>query len=651
MINMRRLKLWMMAAFLSPAAMLTSCLDNIDNSVSPTYPGGESQVQAKFWEKFNQWQTDSCSVGDDFFMHMTGKFWWNPTTIYPDGLMPVAESEMFKKTITLTEDTGDPDLKTIQEVIKVSTPEKEPTEAEMNEMVDARLNEIWQNATTMEQAMEAFGRATALGYNNYLEPVIKIVDGKPTFALDMPMPRYYAASSLAPLYDKVQLQERQAYRGGRITRSAATQIDANKAAFIKGMNLGVATEEVVWENSANENYAELMKPMLAPDSVKKFIRQMITLYDGLLISDEVLKEYANIDYTSLTGKTVKLSLPRYKLNNFIRTYMCQIYRVRAFNKKYVTADMKKQYAGWCEEFRQAFQKRLEKNQWLTETTRANALDKLKHMEFYVAAEPDVIPDVAAPTVKKGDLISLVRQMRDRRINTYRWMIGRNRRDVLMLISYCQDLYDYLEDNASYSPSYNAVFINTSNLLPPYVDAKDEEPLTLVSLASSIGHELTHGFDSSGRNYDKYGAQKDWWAPADTAKFVQFANQLVDNYSQLLMMPWESKTLYNNGKYTLGENIADIGGCCLGLDLLLARHPDASAEQIKQLTKRYFQAWAIVWSRSYDLETAQEAYYGDSHSQSRERVNGVLRNINAWYDAYDITKGTLYLEPSKRVAIW
>ena len=207
------------------------------------------------------------------------------------------------------------------------------------------------------------------------------------------------------------------------------------------------------------------------------------------------------------------------------------------------------------------------------------------------------------------------------------------------------------DNASYSPSTNDVTINTSNLLPPYVDAKDEEPLTLVSLASSIGHELTHGFDSSGRRYDKYGAKTDWWTPADTAKFVLFADQLVDNYNQLLMMPWASKTLYCNGKGTLAENIADIGGCCLGLDLLLARHPDDSPERIKQLTKRYFQAWAIVWSRSYDLDFAERAYYNDEHSQSRERVNGVLRNINAWYDAYDITNGTLYLEPSKRVAIW
>ena len=117
----------MMAAILIPAALLTSCTDNIDNPGSPTRPAGETAAQTAFWDKFNQWQTDSCTLGDDFYMHMLHNFWWNPTTIYPDGLMSVSSAEMFKKTITLTEDTGDPDLKTIQEVIKVSTPAKEPT--------------------------------------------------------------------------------------------------------------------------------------------------------------------------------------------------------------------------------------------------------------------------------------------------------------------------------------------------------------------------------------------------------------------------------------------------------------------------------------------------------------------------------------------
>ena len=105
----------MMAAILTCGLgmTLTSCVDYVDNPAPSSYAANESQEQTAFWEKFNQWQTDSCSVGDDFFMHMTGKFWWNPTTIYPDGLMPYAASEMFGKTVTLTDDTGDPDLKTI----------------------------------------------------------------------------------------------------------------------------------------------------------------------------------------------------------------------------------------------------------------------------------------------------------------------------------------------------------------------------------------------------------------------------------------------------------------------------------------------------------------------------------------------------------
>jgi predicted metalloendopeptidase len=196
-----------------------------------------------------------------------------------------------------------------------------------------------------------------------------------------------------------------------------------------------------------------------------------------------------------------------------------------------------------------------------------------------------------------------------------------------------------------------VYINPSNLLPPYIQDGDEDPLTLAVLGSTIGHELTHGFDNGGRNYDKYGAVTEWWAPADTIKFNTFSEQLSKNYSALLMMPWANQNQYSNGPFTLGENIADIGGCCLGLDLLLGKYPNASPEEIKQLIKRYFQGWAIIWSDNYDMKRVQWGYDEDFHSQPRERTNGVVRNINAWYDAYDVKSGTLYLEPAKRIAIW
>jgi predicted metalloendopeptidase len=328
-----------------------------------------------------------------------------------------------------------------------------------------------------------------------------------------------------------------------------------------------------------------------------------------------------------------------------------LYVVRDFNKKFITASMKSQYAAYCENFRAAFQKRLENNTWLSSETRANALDKLKNMEFFVATEPDATPDVATPKLKNEGIISLVRQLRQARLDSYKWMIGRTRREVIMLLSTFDFGVSCLDDNAYYDRATNAVFINPSNLLAPYIHDGDEDALRMAVLGSTIGHELTHGFDDGGRLYDKNGAYKNWWTPADTITFNTYSKQLVENYSELLMMPWASKTLYDNGANTLGENIADIGGCCLGLDLLLGKYPDANPEEVKQLTKRYFQGWAIAWSSSYSLARAQLFYYEDIHSQERERTNGVVRNINAWYDAYDIKSGTLYLVPAKRVAIW
>ena len=176
-------------------------------------------------------------------------------------------------------------------------------------------------------------------------------------------------------------------------------------------------------------------------------------------------------------------------------------------------------------------------------------------------------------------------------------------------------------------------------------------MQLSILASTIGHELTHGFDSEGSKYDKWGNVKNWWTDADAKKFETRCNQLIENYNNLQLMPWADPTLYGDGKKTLAENIADLGGCCLGLHILLNKYSDATAAQKKALMQRYFQGWAVQWSMVYDLSQVQMAKIGDTHSQARERTNGVVRNMNEWYDAFDITSGTLWLKPSERMKIW
>lgn len=647
---MRKMKQWMMAAILTPAALLTSCTDNIDNPGSPTRPAGETAAQTAFWDKFNQWQTDSCTLGDDFYMHMLHNFWWNPEDIYPDGMISYAGDLQSDRVSEMLSSTTDADVKILRDVCDAASEDGSTPLQKAQEMLKPRVDELWQNATTMEQAMEAWGRATVAGYNSLFSPVVKVVTGQAAWVMDEGRPFYYDDRSLSQL-GKQELEKRRAYRGGQPIRRAAGQADANLTAFVKGLGLGLSADELVWEKEAKTLYESMAKTFTTVEAVKKEIETCVYMYDGLLISDDWLTAYNNVTYTTTSGKQVKLRLTRSKLMSNIKFLYGSLYVVRDFNKKFITASMKSQYAGYCEDFRAAFQKRLENNTWLSAETRTNALDKLKNMEFFVATEPDATPDVATPKLKNDGIISLVRQLRQARLDTYKWMIGRSRREVIMLLS----TYDFgvscLEDNAYYDRATNAVFINPSNLLAPYIQDGDEDALRLAVLGSTIGHELTHGFDNGGRLYDKNGAYKNWWTPADTTTFNTYSQQLVENYNELLMMPWADKTLYDNGKNTLGENIADIGGCCLSLDILLSKHPEATPEQQKQLTKRYFQGWAIAWSGSYDLEFAKSQYYDDEHSQLRERCNGVVRNINAWYDAYDIESGTLYLEPAKRVAIW
>ncbi|MBQ2675699.1 MAG: hypothetical protein IJG07_13670 [Prevotella sp.] len=647
---MRKMKQWMMAAILTPAALLTSCTDNIDNPGSPTRPAGETAAQTAFWDKFNQWQTDSCTLGDDFYMHLLHNFWWNPEDIYPDGMISYAGDLQSDRVSEMLSSTTDADVKILRDVCDAASKDGSTPLQKAQEMLKPRVDELWQNATTMEQAMEAWGRATVAGYNSLFSPVVKVVTGQAAWVMDEGRPFYYDDRSLSQL-GKQELEKRRAYRGGQPIRRAAGQADANLTAFVKGLGLGLSADELVWEKEAKTLYESMAKTFTTVEAVKKEIEACVYMYDGLLISDDWLTAYNNVTYTTTSGKQVKLRLTRSKLMSNIKFLYGSLYVVRDFNKKFITASMKSQYAGYCEDFRAAFQKRLENNTWLSAETRTNALDKLKNMEFFVATEPDATPDVATPKLKNDGIISLVRQLRQARLDSYKWMIGRTRREVIMLLSTFDFGVSCLEDNAYYDRATNAVFINPSNLLAPYIQDGDEDALRLAVLGSTIGHELTHGFDNGGRLYDKNGAYKNWWTPADTTTFNTYSQQLVDNYSELLMMPWADKTLYDNGKNTLGENIADIGGCCLSLDILLSKHPEATPEQQKQLTKRYFQGWAIAWSGSYDLEFAKSRYYDDEHSQLRERCNGVVRNINAWYDAYDIKSGTLYLEPAKRVAIW
>lgn len=205
-------------------------------------------------------------------------------------------------------------------------------------------------------------------------------------------------------------------------------------------------------------------------------------------------------------------------------------------------------------------------------------------------------------------------------------------------------------NAYYNPTTNEICFPAAILQPPFFDMNADDAFNYGAIGVVIGHEMTHGFDDQGRQYDKDGNLKDWWTAEDAERFNERAQVLVDFFDNIEVAPG----VHANGKMTLGENIADYGG------LQVAYQAFKKATQTQPLPvadgltpeQRFFLAYAGVWASNIRPEMVLYLTKVDVHSLGEWRVNGTLPQINAWYDAFQINEAdSMYLAPDKRAAIW
>ena len=618
----------------------------IDNPVSDNPQPAETPEQQAFWAQFEAWKTDSCTVGDDFHMHMIGSWWWNPVDIFPKGMIPYSYLLNSQRVNEIRQSNADlVHLKKNRE----DTPMM--NDDEVLDMVNTKVDELWAGATTREEALAALGRAWAEGYTMAYEPIVVIKDGVPTWQLIDKIPSYITEDQL--YYGRMERARALAPRpNARLTKRAALQASADLDIIVKAMNIGVDHIDIAdnvlsaWQNAVQNELGTV-------DDIRNEIKMNVLMLDGALVNEACAKKYDAMvaECFKAKKKNKSFELTVNDIRKHVNYYMASLYALKDYNKL-ITPKARQQYKDNCEDFRMAMLQRLVTNEWLEDATRQNAIDKLDHIVFYVGGIDDNgIPDCVIPQLTGKDIVEDVRQLRKARLDGYRWAIGRSREATAILMDHLYYLSDLVADNAFYFPEINAVVINPSNLCPAYVNEDYDYTMQLAILASTIGHELTHAFDSDSSKFDKWGNIKNWWTDADAAKFEARCNQLVENYNSLQLMPWADATLYGDGKNTLAENIADLGGCCLGLHILLRKYRDASAAEKKALMQRYFQGWAIQWSMVYNLAQAQQAKANDYHSLTRERTNGVVRNMDEWYKAFDITSGTLWLRPSERAEIW
>jgi putative endopeptidase len=207
-----------------------------------------------------------------------------------------------------------------------------------------------------------------------------------------------------------------------------------------------------------------------------------------------------------------------------------------------------------------------------------------------------------------------------------------------------------QTNDAYNGSLRDIAFPVGILQAPMFDANADPAINYGAIGAVIGHELTHGFDDQGRKIDAGGALRDWWTAEDAAKFEARAKMLGLQYSAFQPLPG----VHVNGDLTMGENIADLGGLTLALDAYHASLGGKPAAVIDGLTgeQRVFLGWAQAWRGKVTDDYVRRQVVSDPHSPRQFRVNGIVRNLDAWYDAFGVKPGDqLYVAPEARVHIW
>jgi putative endopeptidase len=294
------------------------------------------------------------------------------------------------------------------------------------------------------------------------------------------------------------------------------------------------------------------------------------------------------------------------------------------------------------DLRVALAARIQRVTWMSDATKAKALEKLSMLNVKVGY-PVKWRDYSLLTISADDLYGDVQRSAE-----FDWMRQVNR---------LNDPVDRTEwgitpqtVNAYYSPTENEIVFPAAILQPPFFDPKADMAINFGAIGGVIGHEMTHGFDDQGRQFDGTGKLSDWWAPEDATKFTAQTDRLGAQYSAFEPLPGA----HVNGGLTMGENIADLGGLLLGLDAYHVSLKGAPAPVLDGTTgdQRVFLGWAQVWRGTARDDALRQQLVSNPHSPPHERVDGVVRNVDAWYAAFGVKPGdALYVAPDQRVRIW
>jgi len=290
----------------------------------------------------------------------------------------------------------------------------------------------------------------------------------------------------------------------------------------------------------------------------------------------------------------------------------------------------------------AYEKSINELEWMGEETKTQALDKLSKFTPKIGY-PDEWRDYSALEVEVDDLFGNLERVTEaeyqRQLDRQGGPVDRGEWGMTPQTV-----------NAYYNPTLNEIVFPAAILQPPFFNLYADEAVNYGAIGAVIGHEIGHGFDDSGSQFDGDGVLRNWWTESDLAEFEKRTGKLVDQYSAFA--PFEDLNV--NGEFTLGENIGDLGGISIGLLAYQMALSGEASPVIDGFTgeQRVFLGYGQIWRRKYRDEELRRRIAIDPHSPAVYRANGAVRNVPEFYEAFNVQEGeALYLAPEERVKIW
>ena len=641
--------------------VLTACTDDDTYPVPPEEQ--MSAVDNGIWPVPDDAGDASVKPGDDFFMSYTGGFWKN-TTLDEDkaeicGLMQTDVMQLMKqRTATVTM----PSMAKMKADVAIRD---NVTLTKQQQRINADLARV-EAVQTKEDAWKLTANLMKEGYSTMFNLTPFSHNGRMVVCLTPKVTTEFSAPALLPEDDIAWQLHNDPDLLACMTplySSATRGIDATQWPMLATIfeTLGVAADDayVTGDNPYYiiHNTAEMMNNMFAnlqkqsADEWKTSLQSIIN-NDAALFNDESLEQINAQKAKPITRENI--------LDNISNMYL-RYEKSKVFADAYLTADMKQRTTDICEELLSTFRQRIKDNTWMSQESKRNAIEKVDAMILNVGY-PDEWMKEGLPDLSTCEtILDDVHAVRCSLIALDLHLIGMNTAKV-NFHDVIANVMDFTVVNASYSPNSNSMNIWPVWMMEPLYNPQYNEAWN-YAVFLTIGHEMTHGFDTNGARYNKIGDMEDIWAnDADHQEFLRRAQLLADCYSRFEVMPWALPGLHNDGNFTITEDIADLGGFHIAYDAYVS-HLLANGfkgEQLDLQRKRFYLAYVWLWHSKYTAKYAQKLTSGtdakgtgkDIHSLPRERVNGNVMNTDDWYELFDVKEGDkFYLSPENRVRIW